>query len=96
MTIVEADLELSPEEYAALWGCDPCYDRPPRQPGDGYLFYNFAVEQGDADFLRRFLPAIDRTIAGLDSADSDFEKDKDNLLALREYVEEQLTALPHG
>ncbi len=46
----------SPEEYAALWGCDPCYDREPRRPGDGYLFYNFAVEQDDPKFLRKVSP----------------------------------------
>jgi hypothetical protein len=93
MIFVETDLELSPEEYAALWGCDPQYDRPPRDWGDGYLFYNYSVEQSDPDFLRRFLGAIDRTIDGLDPADSDYETNKENLEALRENVEEQLGAL---
>jgi hypothetical protein len=96
MIFVEADLELSAEEYAVLWGCDPQYDRPPRQPGDGYMFYNFAVEQDDPDFLRRFLGAIGRTIDGLDPADAEHETNKDNLEALREYVEEQLAALSLG
>lgn len=85
MFFQEADLEFTPEEYAALWGCDPQYDRSPRQRGDGYLFYNYAVE-GDFNFLRRFLGAIDRTIQGLHPGDAD----KDNLEALREHVEEQL------
>jgi hypothetical protein len=85
MIFQEADLEFSPEEYAALWGCDPQDDRPPRQPGDGYLFYNYAVE-GDPDFLRRFLGAIDRTIRGLRPSGAD----RENLETLREYVQEQL------
>jgi hypothetical protein len=48
--------------YAALWGGDPCYDSPPRLHGDGYLFYNFAVEGNNPEFRVQFLPAIDRTI----------------------------------
>ncbi len=54
----------TPEEYAAFWGCDPCYDTPPRLPGDGYLFYNFGSERQfrDQDYLTRLLGAIDRTI----------------------------------
>ena len=37
-------------------------DHAPRLPGDGYLFYNFAVEGKDKAFLAKFLPAIKRTI----------------------------------
>lgn len=54
--------EISFEDYAARWGCDPCYDRAPRLPGDGYQFYNFGVEGNDKVFLKKFLPAIERTI----------------------------------
>ena len=54
--------QMSLEDYAALWGCDPCYDHAPRLPGDGYLFYNFAVEGNDKGFLAKFLPAVLRTI----------------------------------
>jgi hypothetical protein len=96
MIFQEADLELSPEEYAALWGCDPQYDRPPRQRGDGYLFYNYAVEQDDPEFLRRFLGAIGRTVEGLDPNDTDHETNKHNLEALREYMQEQLAVLDKG
>jgi hypothetical protein len=58
------DGSFDPGEFAALWGCDPCYDREPRMPGDGYLFYNFAVEKDDPEFLRKFIPALERTIEG--------------------------------
>jgi hypothetical protein len=70
------------EEYAAFWGCDPEYDREPRLPGDGYMFYNFAVEYNDPDFLRRFIPAIERTIQCVDN-----DVDKEGLGELLEYVQ---------
>lgn len=50
------------ESYAAQWGCDPVYDKAPRLRGDGYLFYNFGVEGHDPEFLKKFIPAITRTI----------------------------------
>lgn len=56
------EMEMDFGSYAAMWGCDPCYDHKPRLPGDGYLFYNFAVEGKDRAFLAKFLPAIKRTI----------------------------------
>ena len=77
--------DIGPEEYAAQWGCDPVYDRPPRNRGDGYLFYNFAIEQGDPAFLRRFIPAIERTIQCATSED-----DQADLEDLLEYVKELL------
>lgn len=80
--------DMSPEEYAALWGCDPCYDREPRKFGDGYKFYNFAVEQ-DADSLREFLPAIDRTIQCV-QREGGPEEDIADLDDLAEYVRELL------
>ena len=60
----EADIEerMPLEEWAALWGCDPCYDKAPRLPGDGYMFYNFSVEGNDKAFLKLFLPAVKRTL----------------------------------
>jgi len=79
------DSNLSPEEYAAQWGCDPAYDRAPRQPGDGYLFYNFSVEQ-DPKFLQRFIPAIKRTIFGAEIAGMS-QDDRADLQELLEYVE---------
>ena len=82
--LISAD-RLEPEEYAALYGCDPCYDKAPRLPGDGYMFYNFAVEQ-DPDFLRKFIPAIERTIEGMEFATTDREE----LGELLEYVQNLL------
>ena len=82
--------EIGPEEYAAYWGCDPVYDRPPRNPGDGYCFYNFAVEQDDPEFLRKFIPAIERTIKCVE-AEGGKEEDQADLEDLLEYVKELLT-----
>lgn len=82
--------EMTFEEYAALWGCDPCYDREPRKPGDGYRFYNFAVEQ-DPDSLREFLPAISRTISCV-RQEGGSEEDIADLEDLAAYVEELLNA----
>lgn len=79
--------DVTPEEYASFWGCDPVYDKPPREKGDGYMFYNFSVEQGNPEFLKKFLGAIDRTIQGLDSTEQD---DIDDLGELKAYVEELL------
>jgi hypothetical protein len=78
-----------PEEYASLWGCDPVYDRPPRLPGDGYLFYNFTVEQNDPDFLRKFIPAIVRTIECVEVEGTSDENQAD-LEDLLDYVKELL------
>lgn len=77
------------EAYAAMWGCDPCYDRAPRLPGDGYLFYNFGVEGRDPEFLKKFLPAIDRTleeVKGRGVLDEEDTADIENLEALKEEV----------
>ena len=75
---------MSPEDYAALYGCDPCYDRSPRLPGDGYLFYNFGVEGYDKSFLEKFIPAIDRTIA----EETQSLQDRENLALLLELCKE--------
>lgn len=56
------DPDLTPEGFAATWGADPVYMQAPNLPADGYMFYNFAVEQKDPEFLRKFAPAIERTI----------------------------------
>ena len=74
--------ELTYEEYAAQWGCDPVYDRAPREPGDGYLFYNFSVEGQDPEFRAKFIPAIERTIAGCTDP-----QDVEDLTDLLDYVE---------
>ena len=69
------DPELFPEEFAAQWGADPVYMRTPNLPGDGYLFYNFAVEQDDPEFLKQFIPAIGRTIQYAEQNPSGFSTD---------------------
>ncbi len=66
------DGDVTPEEYAAFWGADPCYDKPPRNHGDGYLFYNFADEGHDPDFLRKFIPAIERTMKTVLPSEPDY------------------------
>lgn len=76
------------KEYSAQWGCDPCYDQEPRMPGDGYLFYNFAVEGFDLEFLENFLPAIERTISGC--KDKKDKKDRKDLEKLKNEVEKRL------
>lgn len=74
-------------EYAALWGCDPCYDRSPRIPGDGYLFYNYSVEGKDPAFCTKFIPAIDRTIAERRQRGGDgMRNDVKDLLLLKLHV----------
>ena len=81
--------DIGPEEYAAQWGCDPVYDRPPRQRGDGYHFYNFAIEQNDPEFLRTFIPAIERTIRCVE-VEGGSKEDQADLEDLLEYVKELL------
>ena len=81
--------DFGPEDYAALWGCDPVYDRPPRERGDGYLFYNFAVEKNDPDFLQKFIPAIKRTIECVE-VEGTSEEDLVDLKDLLDYVKELL------
>jgi hypothetical protein len=71
---------VSFEEYAAWWGCDPCYDSAPRQRGDGYLFYNFNVEGSDVEFLKKFVGAIERTIKGLDKRRKKDRRELEELL----------------
>jgi len=73
----------TPEAYAAQWGCDPVYDKPPRQPGDGYLFYNFGSEKQkrSPEWLDQFIAAIERTIRGKIAI-----KDRRGLLKLLRHV----------
>jgi L-alanine-DL-glutamate epimerase-like enolase superfamily enzyme len=85
---------MLPDEYAALWGCDPVYDQWPRQRGDGYKFYNYSVQQDDPEFLRQFIPAIDRTIKSVEmNPDVHEPHDVEDLLALRDHVEDRLAGL---
>jgi hypothetical protein len=82
-----SDPDLSPEEFAAQWGADPVYMHAPNLPNDGYMFYNFAVEQNDPDFLRQFGPAIERTILFVERNPSRFSHDDvDDLHEFLDYV----------
>ena len=69
------DPDLSPEEFAAQWGADPIYMHAPNLPNDGYMFYNFSVEQDDPDFIREFIPAIERTIMFVEQSGDRFQPD---------------------
>ncbi len=61
-------------DYLALWGCDPCYDHPPRNKGDGYIFYNYGVECHKKVFLKTMLiPALLRQMDDMSMEDKDFE-----------------------
>jgi hypothetical protein len=80
----------SPEDYAAMWGCDPAYDKEPRKRGDGYLFYNYGGDPMFQKFpksLLDFIGAIDRTLKTAAG------KDQKGLMKLRQYVQKQLQAL---
>ena len=90
--------DMTPEAYAAQWGCDPMYDRPPREPGDGALFYNFGseIQERTPEYLTSFREAISRTIAEVrqnakqESDSTQYEDDIHNLGELREYVNQLL------
>jgi hypothetical protein len=81
------DADLSPEEFSAQWGADPVYMHAPNLPGDGYLFYNFSVEQDDPDFLRQFIPAIGRTIQFVELNPKRFPPANEDAVDLQEFLE---------
>jgi len=81
------DADLSPEEFAAQWGGDPVYMRAPNLPGDGYLFYNFSVEQDDPNFLRQFIPAIERTIQFVEQNPNRFPPANEDAADLEDFLE---------
>ena len=93
--------DFTPEGYASFWGCDPCYDKPPRLQGDGCLFYNFGSEPKTKENLTKFLPAIDRTIeaenrreVAKDSiAQEHKEKNIQSLTELKNYVQSLLNKI---
>lgn len=91
------DVASDPLSYAALWGCDPAYDKHPRLPGDGYMFYNFACHHDEPDFLRKFIPAIQRTMQAVEANPGDHDpNDLDELGKLLEYVQSTLHSLIWG
>ena len=81
--------DVTPEEYSAFWGADPVYDKPPRERGDGYLFYNFSEEGHDPEFLRKFIPAIERTMKTVLPTEPDYAE----LEELKRICEERLKEL---
>jgi hypothetical protein len=85
-------------DYAALWGCDPVSDKSPCHHGDGYLFYNYAVEGDDPAFLEKFIPAIERTREAEDARKGErgydeWAENMDNLAALKDHCEKKLAVL---
>ncbi len=86
---------MSPEEYAALWGCDTDHD-PPGRLGDGAMFYNFgsSIQKRTASWLRKFSEAISfqaRVVARRTSLDPEVcrenEKDLQGLHDLFRHVD---------
>lgn len=92
---------MKPTEYAAMWGGDPVYDHFPNEKGDGYHFYNFSVaadlEQTEqVEFYRKFIPAIERTIAGVKLKPKSHKPcDVPDLEKLLAYVKRQLTLVDY-
>ena len=83
--------KYEPGEYAAFWGCDIANERPPREPGDGCLFYNFGseIQEMTSEFLEKFTGAIKRMITGVEGRNDDpyQEEDLEGLNELLEYVQ---------
>ncbi len=73
-------------EYLAMWGCDPCYDKAPRNYGDGYIFYNYPSEYKDENYLIiELLPAIKRQLKCKMK-----KNDRENFLNIQDYIKKQL------
>lgn len=87
--------DYTPEEFASQWGADPQYMREPNLPGDGYLFYNFAVEQDKPEFLRDFIPAIERTIEYVKTLRGAFQDDVADLQQFLKYVKGLFRQIDH-
>jgi hypothetical protein len=82
--------KINSGEYSAMWGSDGSYDRYPRLSGDGAMFYNFSSKllRKDKKWYEEFASAIDRTIhsININQTACDNEKDKEDLLKLKEWV----------
>ncbi len=61
--------------------------KAPNLPGDGYLFYNFSVEQDDPDFLRQFIPAIERTIQFVEQNPNRFPPANEDAADLEDFLQ---------
>ena len=88
MSCIIHDEDLSPEDWAGLWGCEPTHDLSPNEPGDGVMFYNFSSETLDRnpEWLLFFLSAIERTLLSIKDMVSDYQ----NMLVLKKYVQDML------
>lgn len=73
---------VSIADYLNYWGCDPCYDKAPRNPGDGYIFYNYSIECNDQEYLEKLVSAIQRQLK-----DRKLSKiDRENFKKILKYV----------
>lgn len=83
----EEDATVGVAEYLGFWGCDPCYDRAPRLPGDGYTFYNYGPENDIPAYLQsKLLPAITRQLQDTTMS----ANDRENFEKIEAYVKERL------
>ena len=69
------DANLSPGNLQPNGEQTPCTCTLPNLPNDGYMFYNFSVEQDDPDFIRQFILAINRTIMFVEQNPNRFENE---------------------
>jgi len=70
------------ERFDRRRGCEPRYDKSPREKGDGCSFYDYSVKKDDKTFiLTKMLPAIERQLK--DEMDSN---DLENMLICRDFI----------
>jgi hypothetical protein len=84
------------EDYVALWGSDPSYDKAPLKHGDGVMFYNYALEKNNVQFLIKFHGAIERLIKKIqEEAKIVFSpaNNEKNLRALQVYIQNRIDYL---
>ena len=90
--------KYSPEEFAAMFGCDSTYCRPPQLTRDGPLFYNFGSEHQErtVTWLIEFFQAIERMILMVCQENSNFDsEDLKGLQQLRLHVHDLITKTPY-
>jgi hypothetical protein len=84
------DTTLTIAEFLTQWGCDPCYDRHPRKPGDGYAFYNYGPEGDSLTYLKaKLLPALSRQVQD----ETLSAQDRENFQVIQHYITEKVAAL---
>jgi hypothetical protein len=86
-------------EYLSLWGGDPCYDKYPRQHGDGYVFYNYSSDGDDLKYLETMLiPAVKRQMIteNVPVERQMSAEDTKCFQSILEYAEAKVTALKAG